>query len=112
MFDRPHRRLNALTGEWLLVSPHRTQRPWQGRTESVSVARLPEHDPQCYLCPGNVRANGERNPHYRSTFVFTNDFAALLPDVPFAEAGKHPLLTARTQEGTCRVLCFSPRHDL
>jgi UDPglucose--hexose-1-phosphate uridylyltransferase len=112
MFERPHRRLNALTGEWVSVSPHRTQRPWLGKSEAVSSARLPEYDPQCYLCPGNARAGGERNPDYRSTYVFTNDFAAFLPDVPFADVSKHPLLSARTHGGESRVLCFSPRHDL
>jgi len=112
MFEHPHRRLNVLNGEWVSVSPHRTQRPWQGRTEPTANIRLPEYDPQCYLCPGNVRAGGERNPHYRSTYVFDNDFAAFLPEVPAAEASKHPLLHAQTHAGTCRVLCFSPRHDL
>jgi len=78
----PHRRLNILTGEWVLVSPHRTQRPWQGQVEKLPPDTRPAYDPQCYLCPGNVRANGERNPDYPGTFVFTNDFAALQPDSP------------------------------
>jgi UDPglucose--hexose-1-phosphate uridylyltransferase len=110
--EEPHRRLNPLTGEWVLVSAHRTQRPWQGRQESPETEERPAHDPDCYLCPGNVRANGARNPGYRSTFVFTNDFAALRPDVRQQENCPHPLLRAHTQPGTCRVLCFSPRHDL
>ena len=108
----PHRRLNALTGEWVFVSPHRTERPWQGRQEPRARAAAPGYDPQCYLCPGNVRATGERNPPYASTFVFTNDFPAFLPDTSSVEIGKDGLLRAHTRSGTCRVLCYSPRHDL
>ena len=111
-FDYPHRRYNPLTGEWLLVSPHRTKRPWQGEVEKPPAEERPAYDPTCYLCPGNVRANGQRNPRYTGTFVFTNDFAALLPDAPPAPDTGHPLLQMQTQRGTCRVLCFSPRHDL
>lgn len=110
--DHPHRRLNPLTGEYVLVSPHRTRRPWQGRRERPPQEQRPAYDPDCYLCPGNVRANGERNPAYDRTFVFTNDFAALLPDVPAAPPPAHPLLTAEAVRGDCRVICFSPRHDL
>lgn len=108
----PHRRFNALNGEWILVSPHRTKRPWQGKQETPQPRKRPEHDPECYLCPGNIRANGETNPMYESTFVFTNDFAALLPDTPDSEYTPSPLLRAATERGTCRVICFSPRHDL
>lgn len=112
LLDQPHRRFNALTGEWVFVSPHRNRRPWQGRVEPTPAVNRPQYDPQCYLCPGNVRANGEHNPQYRSTYVFTNDFPAFLPEVTRAAAEQHPLLQAQTQQGTCRVMCFSPRHDL
>lgn len=110
--DHPHRRLNPLTGEYVLVSPHRTKRPWQGRQDRPAQDERPTYDPKCYLCPGNTRANGEVNPAYENTYVFTNDFAALLPDVPDAPPPTHPLLTAQAVRGTCRVICFSPRHDL
>ncbi len=108
----PHRRFNPLLGEWVQVSPHRTQRPWQGKVESVPAVHQPQYDPTCYLCPGNERAGGARNPQYRSTFVFDNDYAALLPNIPQAEAHDDGLLIARTERGICRVGCFSPRHDL
>ncbi|MBI1177470.1 UDP-glucose--hexose-1-phosphate uridylyltransferase [bacterium] len=111
--EHPHRRLNALTGDWVLVSPHRTKRPWQGKRESVAADERPPHDPNCYLCAGNIRANGERNPDYTGTYVFTNDFAALLPEAAENGAGSsHPLLRADPVRGTSRVICFSPRHDL
>jgi len=111
--DYPHRRYNVLTGEWVLVSPQRTKRPWQGQVEKAPPDRRPAYDPNCYLCPGNERAGGaERNPQYNSTYVFTNDFPALLPDeVDFPSAGSS-LLQAQATRGTCRVMCFSPRHDL
>ena len=110
--DQPHRRFNSLTGEWVFVSPHRNKRPWQGRVEPASTVARPQHDPQCYLCAGNVRANGERNPQYHATYVFTNDFPAFLPETPAQDESRHPLLQAHTEAGTCRVVCFSPRHDL
>lgn len=110
--DHPHRRLNPLTGEYVLVSPHRTKRPWQGRQERPAQEDRPPYDPTCYLCPGNTRASGEQNPNYTGTFVFTNDYAALLPDVPDSPPPDNPLLVAQAVRGTGRVLCFSPRHDL
>jgi UDPglucose--hexose-1-phosphate uridylyltransferase len=106
----PHRRYNALTDEWLLVSSNRTSRPWLGLAETIPDRNLPSYDPSCYLCPGNVRANGERNPAYKSTFVFRNDFAALQPDSPIVKVSEG-LLQAETERGTCLVICFSPRHD-
>jgi UDPglucose--hexose-1-phosphate uridylyltransferase len=96
----------------MLVSPHRTQRPWKGKVETPPREERPRYDPDCYLCPGNTRAGGEQTPQYEETFVFTNDFAALMPDTPHAVVSPHPLLRAQTERGTCRVLCFSPRHDL
>ncbi len=110
--EHPHRRLNPLTGEYILVSPHRTKRPWQGRQERPPQDDRPQFDPKCYLCPGNTRANGEQNPQYESTYVFTNDFAALLSDAPDSPAPSDPLLVTQGVRGTCRVICFSPRHDL
>ena len=110
--DLPHRRLNQLTGEWVLVSPHRASRPWQGQVEEVPHQTLPQYDPDCYLCPGNKRAGGVRNPKYESTFVLTNDFSALLPDIEVNEKRLHPLLQSQDVRGTCRVICFSSRHDL
>ncbi len=143
--DHPHRRYNPLTREWILVSPHRTQRPWLGQVEKSPPVELPRHDPGCYLCPGNVRAGGVRNPDYTKTFVFDNDFSALLLDTPegglgelltvqkwgrlsslpleqarkpaphavlHREPDERGLLIARSERGLCRVICFSPRHDL
>ncbi|MBS1252124.1 MAG: Galactose-1-phosphate uridylyltransferase [Anaerolineales bacterium] len=110
--EHPHRRYNPLTGEWTLVSPHRMERPWQGQEETPPREERPRYDPDCYLCPGNERAGDARNPAYESTFVFTNDFPALLTDTPEAKIAPHPLLRAESERGTCRVLCFSPRHDL
>jgi UDPglucose--hexose-1-phosphate uridylyltransferase len=113
--ESPHRRYNPLTGEWLLVSPHRNQRPWLGQVEKSPSQDLPAYDPACYLCPGNNRAGGNRNPQYTSTFVFDNDFPALLPRAVTAAASDEPqgiLLASQAVSGTCRVVCFSPRHDL
>jgi len=109
--NHPHRRLNILTGEWVLVSPHRTKRPWQGRVEGHPAEKGPSYDPGCYLCPGNVRAGGHKNPKYENTFAFDNDFSAILPGTPEAEF-RDGLLTAKGEQGICRVLCFSPDHSL
>ena len=111
LFQGPHRRYDPLLDEWLLVSAGRTNRPWQGGRESVGPIALPAYDPDCYLCPGNIRANGDRNPTYSSTFVFTNDFAALTPESS-DERLEDGLLIAEGEQGTCAVLCFAPRHDL
>jgi UDPglucose--hexose-1-phosphate uridylyltransferase len=149
--DHPHRRYNPLTREWILVSPHRSQRPWLGQVEKAPAEERPRYDPHCYLCPGNERAGGQRNPDYAGTFVFDNDFSALLMDAPdpadplslraersnlIYPQGTAPspgyaarnddldarpgpvsnarsrLLVARRERGICRVVCFSPRHDL
>lgn len=110
----PHRRWNALRHSWVLVSPHRTQRPWQGQVEQKVSASPITYDPTCYLCPGNVRASGKVTPEYRDTFVFENDYAALKPEIEDAEINVESagLLHAQTERGICRVLCFNPRHDL
>jgi UDPglucose--hexose-1-phosphate uridylyltransferase len=108
----PHRRWNPLLREWVLVSPHRTQRPWLGKVEKVAPPHAIEYDPECYLCPGNVRAEGVRNPVYSETFVFENDYPAMLPNVSYSEIDQDGLIHARVERGICRVVCFSPRHDL
>jgi UDPglucose--hexose-1-phosphate uridylyltransferase len=111
-FGGPHRRWNPLLREWVLVSPQRTKRPWQGQVEKISAVQSPKYDPQCYLCPGNERAGGHKNPNYTSTFVFDNDFAALTPDTPAGESNESDLIIGESERGICRVICFSPRHDL
>lgn len=115
--NSPHRRLNLLTNRWVLVSPQRSQRPWLGQVEKTQAESLPSYDPDCYLCPGNPRAGGHLNPDYQGTFVFDNDFPALLPIPENAKSdrnysGPSSMMAAEQEYGICRVICFSPRHDL
>jgi UDPglucose--hexose-1-phosphate uridylyltransferase len=108
----PHRRKNILTGEWVLVSPHRTNRPWKGEISPSTNEKRQSYVSDCYLCPGNKRASGALNPQYTGTFVFTNDFSALLEDVPSVKLNRNTLLSMKPERGICRVVNFSPRHDL
>ena len=108
----PHRRKNILTGEWVLVSPHRTNRPWQGEISPSTNEKRQSYVSDCYLCPGNKRAGGALNPQYTGTFVFTNDFSALLEDVPSVKLHRNTLLSMKPERGICRVVNYSPRHDL
>jgi UDPglucose--hexose-1-phosphate uridylyltransferase len=110
--EHPHTRLNILTGDWILVSPHRTKRPWQGKVETLPPDDRPSYDPTCYLCPRNMRADGTVNPDYQHSFVFTNDFSALLQDSPDGELNINGLLSAKSERGICKVLSFSPDHSL
>ena len=115
MFDlkeHSHTRLNVLTGDWILVSPHRMKRPWQGKVEDLPKDDRPAYDPTCYLCPGNKRADGSINPDYKEPFSFVNDFSALLADTPEGIYNEEELLSAKSESGICKVICFSPRHDL
>ncbi|SNR16584.1 UDP-glucose--hexose-1-phosphate uridylyltransferase [Tenacibaculum jejuense] len=108
---KSHRRYNILTGEWILVSPHRTKRPWQGKKDKPVVVEKVSYDPDCYLCPGNTRANGSVNPNYESTYSFVNDYAALVENQEH-ETYTNGLLRAESEEGICKVICFSPDHSL
>ncbi|WP_443938541.1 UDP-glucose--hexose-1-phosphate uridylyltransferase [Pedobacter sp. MW01-1-1] len=108
----PHTRLNILTGEHILVSPHRTKRPWQGKVEDLAPDNRPAYDETCYLCPGNKRADGETNPDYKNSFVFKNDFSALLEDTPSGNMNEDDLLVASNQSGICKVISFTPKHNL
>lgn len=110
--EHPHTRFNQLTGEWILVSPHRTKRPWQGKVESLPADNRPAYDPKCYLCPGNTRADGSVNPDYTDSFVFTNDYSALLQDTPEGGLDVEGLLQAKSEKGICHVISFSPDHSL
>ena len=109
--DKPHKRFNQLSGEWILVSPHRTKRPWQGKVEDIVLEERPSYDPNCYLCPGNTRSGNEKNPHYDSTFVFNNDFAALLDEGSTDELSDG-LFRVKEERGICKVFCFSADHSL
>lgn len=109
--DHPHRRYNPLSDQWILVSPHRAKRPWQGQQEPLATGEQPAHDPDCFLCPGNLRVTGDANPNYSGTYVFTNDFAALMPDTPDAPETADPLIRCQSARGTSRVICFSPDHS-
>lgn len=109
--EHPHRRLNVLTGDWILVSPHRAKRPWQGQVEASDEQQLPAYDEHCYLCPGNQRINGEQNPNYQGPFVFQNDFAALNQYTPTHQSNVDDLLVLQAEQGLSRVICYSPDHS-
>ncbi|OCG40265.1 galactose-1-phosphate uridylyltransferase [Gilliamella sp. Bif1-4] len=109
--EHPHRRYNPLTNQWVLVSPHRAKRPWQGQQEVLNEVQKPSYDPTCFLCPGNKRVTGDINLQYKGTFVFTNDFAALMENTPESPKNADPLFQMKSAKGTSRVICFSPDHS-
>jgi UDPglucose--hexose-1-phosphate uridylyltransferase len=110
--EHPHRRYNPLLDEWILVSPHRAKRPWQGQNETLPEDNRPEHDETCYLCAGNVRANGIKNEDYTNSYVFENDFSALLKDDVLYETKNNSLFQLKPERGINKVVCFSPKHNL
>jgi UDPglucose--hexose-1-phosphate uridylyltransferase len=109
MMEFSHRRKNILTGEWIQVSPQRTQRPWQGKQEEVTKSIGLKHDDSCYLCPGNIRANGIQNPHYQDVYIFENDFAALQSNIETFKVNEKDLLVAHAEKGICKVALFFTR---
>ncbi|MFD0965732.1 galactose-1-phosphate uridylyltransferase [Seminibacterium arietis] len=109
--EHPHRRYNPLTEQWVLVSPHRAKRPWQGQQEKPAKQHNIVYDPDCYLCPNNVRITGEKNPNYHKPFVFSNDFSALMENTPSPPQSCDPLFKMSQARGESRVICFSPDHS-
>lgn len=112
MNETSHRRKNILTGEWVQVSPHRNLRPWQGKMEQKATQQIDSHDKNCYLCAGNLRSNGFKNPDYKDVYSFENDFPALQYNIEAIEQNENDLFVAKSELGICKVVCFSPNHSL